>query len=322
MRKNVLYRYNPETDNFERLFPSIWERIRGVLLFGGCSVVVGGVLFLVVFYGCGSPTEKALREENAMLRQQYKVMDRRLENALGVMKEIENRDDNFYRVLMQMDPLSETRRIAGLTNEDRYRELRELPDGELVRLLARRLDLFERQLYAQTQSFDEIKAEAEKSGDRLAHVPSVMPLSDGKNTLSGGFGIRKDPLSGKRKFHSGHDFSAPVGTAVYSSADGKVAKASREGGYGNCVEIDHGYNYITRYAHLSEISVEEGAMVKRGEMIGRVGNTGSSVGPHLHYEVRFRGEPQNPVNFYFNELTPAEYSEMSQMSENAAMVMD
>lgn len=322
MKRPIYYIYNPETDNFERVFPSIKGRIWGFLRIGCLSLLIGIGLYFVIFYSFEAPTEQNLRKENAILKSQYNILNRRLDNSLKVMANIQNRDDNFYRVMMQMDPVGYGQRIAGLDNEKRYRELQNTPDAGLVRLLTQRLDLFERQLYAQSLSFDQLKETASKQKDKLAHIPSVIPINIKDFTMSSGYGVRRDPIYGSSKFHTGLDFAAKTGTPVFATADGKVTEAGRQSGYGNCIDISHGYNYLTRYAHLSEILVKPGQEVKRGEMIGKVGSTGKSTGSHLHYEVRFKDEPQNPVNYYFMDLTPEEYAEMVQLAENAGHVMD
>lgn len=322
MKRPIYYIYNPETDNFERVFPSIKGRIWGFLRIGCLSLLIGIGLYFVIFYSFEAPTEQNLRKENAILKSQYNILNRRLDNSLKVMANIQNRDDNFYRVMMQMDPVGYGQRLAGLDNEKRYRELQNTPDAGLVRLLTQRLDLFERQLYAQSLSFDQLKETASKQKDKLAHIPSVIPINIKDFTMSSGYGVRRDPIYGSSKFHTGLDFAAKTGTPVFATADGKVTEAGRQSGYGNCIDISHGYNYLTRYAHLSEILVKPGQEVKRGEMRGKVGSTGKSTGSHLHYEVRFKDEPQNPVNYYFMDLTPEEYAEMVQLAENAGHVMD
>lgn len=322
MSRNVTYKYNPDTDNFERIFPSLKSRLVKAATFLGCSMLFGALLFVIVYYGLGTPTEDALRRENAMLKSQYNVLNRRLDNSLKVMGYIQNRDDNFYRVMMQMEPMSSSQRFAGLDNEKRYKDLQRLPDAGLVKLLTQRLDLFDRQLYAQSISFDQLREEAGKQKDKLAHIPSIIPIDVKDYTMSSGYGYRRDPVYGSTKFHAGLDFAAKSGTPVYATGDGTVEVAERKSGYGNCIDISHGYNYITRYAHLSEILVKPGQEVKRGDYIGKVGSTGKSTGPHLHYEVRFKDEPQNPVNYYFMDLTPEQYAEMVRMAENAGHVMD
>lgn len=322
MSKNIYYKYNPETDNFERVYPSLRMRLASWGRLWSMAVVLAAVLFFVVFYCFDSPTEENLRAENAELKAQYGILNRRLDNTLKVMDRIKDRDDNFYRVMMQMDPMSPLQRHSGLDNEARYRELQQLSDAGLVTYLTQRMDLLERQLFAQVQSFDQLRDAVGKQKGKLSHIPSVLPIKVEDYTMSSGYGYRRDPIYGSSKFHEGLDFSASIGTPVYATADGEITVAKREAGYGNCIDIDHGYNYLTRYAHLSEILVKEGSQVKRGQMIGKVGSTGKSTGPHLHYEVRFKGEAQNPVNYYFMDLTPEEYVEMIQMADNAGHVMD
>lgn len=322
MGKNIYYRYNSDTDNYERVFPTWKSRFLKGAAFTAASALFGAFFFFIAYYFFSSPTEENLRKENSVLRSSYNILNRRLDNSLQVMTDIRNRDDNFYRVMMQLDPMSRSQRYAGLDNEARYKELQKLPDGGLVRLLTQRLDLFDRQLYTQSVSFDQLRDASEKQQDKIAHIPSVMPISISDYTMSSGYGIRRDPIYGSSKFHAGLDFAAQTGTPVYATADGEVTVADRRSSYGNCIDISHGYNYLTRYAHLSKIMVKAGQSVKRGEVIGLVGSTGKSTGPHLHYEVRFKDEPQNPVNYYFMDLTPEQYAEMVQLAENAGHVMD
>lgn len=322
MSNRATYRYNPETDNFERIYPSLKSRLIRLAAFLVCSIVFGGGLFFLIFIVFGTPDEASLRKENSELKTRYNVLNRRLDNSLKIMNDIQNRDDNFYRVMMQMEPMSRSQRFAGLDNEKRYKDLRELSDNGLVKLLTQRLDLFDRQLYAQSVSFDQLREEAGKQKDKLSHIPSIIPIDVKDYTMSSGYGYRRDPVYGTTKFHAGLDFAAKSGTPVFATGDGQVEVADRRSGYGNCIDISHGYNYITRYAHLSEILVAPRQQVRRGDLIGRVGSTGKSTGPHLHYEVRFKDEPQNPVNYYFMDLTPEQYAEMVREAENAGHVMD
>ncbi len=329
MEKKALYTYNPETDDFERYYPSIKDRLRSILLYGGLSLLFGGAIFAGVYFGLADRSEVRLREENARLRSKYTVLEHRVETSMKVMDKIRNRDDNFYRVMMQMDPMSLSRRYAGYDFEGNYENLSTLSDNALIERLTSKLDLLDRQLYSQSQSFDQLRASASKQDEKMNHIPGIFPLSDNSSSLSGyssflsgGFGLRRDPLQGDRKFHSGLDFQIAEGTPVVATANGTVTIAGRQGNYGNVIELSHGYNYSTRYAHLSEIAVEEGAEVKRGEVIGYVGSTGKSTSPHLHYEVRFKGEPQNPVNYFFLDLTPEQYAEMLQAADDAGQVLD
>lgn len=280
------------------------------------------LMFLLVFYCFDSPTTENLKADNNRLRAQYGILSKRLDNSLRVMQHIQDRDDNFYRVMMQMDPMTRNQRLAGLDNEARYKDLESLNDAGLVMRLAQRMDLLEKQLFSQVQSFDQLKSALEQNQDKLSHIPSVIPINIEDYTMSSGYGYRRDPIYGSSKFHEGLDFAAKTGTNVFATADGVVEVAERAAGYGNCIDINHGYNYLSRYAHLSEILVKKGEQVKRGQLIGKVGSTGKSTGPHLHYEVRFKDEPQNPVNYYFMDLTPEQYTEMIQMADNAGHVMD
>lgn len=320
--KQVFYRYNPDTDNFERHYPTLRTRLIAL----GKYVLVGGAiglgLYLLLFYAFDAPTERNLKEENRKLKSQYAILEKRLDNSIKVMEDIRNRDDNFYRVMMQMDPLSSSQRYSGLENDAKYENLRNLNDAELVMRMNRSMDLLEHQLYSQSVSFDQLKEAAGEQKDKIARIPSVLPISMKDYTMSSGYGYRRDPIYGTAKFHEGLDFAAATGTPVFATADAVVDVAERKSNYGNCIDLDHGYNYMTRYAHLSQILVKPGQHVKRGELIGKVGSTGKSTGSHLHYEVRFKGEPQNPVNYYFMDLTPQEYADMIQLAENSGHVMD
>lgn len=320
--KQVFYRYNPDTDNFERHYPTLKTRLSSLgrhLLVGG---VIGVGLFLLFFFVLDMPTEKNLRRENSELKAQYAILEKRLDNSMKVMEDIRNRDDNFYRVMMQMDPLSTNQRYSGLDIDERYDNLGKLNDSELLNRMNRSIDLLEHQIYSQSLSFDQLKIAAGEQKDKISHIPSVLPMHVKDFTISAGYGYRRDPIYGTAKFHEGLDFAAPTGTPVFATADAEVEVAERKQNYGNCVDLNHGYHYKTRYAHLSQILVTPGQKVKRGDMIGKVGSTGKSAGSHLHYEVIFKDEPQNPVNYYFMDLSPREYADMIQLAENSGHVMD
>lgn len=322
MAKNKFYIYNPTTDSFERFYPSLKTRLISLIRIVALSILFGSILFFIVFFCLDSPTEANLRAENTQLHTQYNILERRLNNSLKVMENIQRRDDNFYRAMVQLDPLSRSRRLAGLDNPSRYQSLASLSDAELVTRLTRQMDLLDRQLYAQSLSFDQLKKTITEQSDKMQHIPGILPINIADYTMSSGYGTRRDPVNGDIKFHAGLDIAANSGVAVYATADGTVSVAGRRGGYGNCIDLDHGYDYLTRYGHLSEILVTNGQKVKRGQLIGKVGSTGKSTGPHLHYEVRFKMEPQNPVNYFFLDLTPEQYAEMIQNANDAANVME
>lgn len=322
MSKRIFYKYNPETDNFERYYPSLQERLVLWTKLGIAALIIAAFIIVLFNYIIVTPSEENLKAENRSLKSQYGVLSARLDNMIDVMEKMEERDDNFYRVMMQIDPVSDAQRLSGLDYDDRYSQLSKLSDSKLVEQLSKRMNMLETRIYSQLQSFDQLTEALGNQQDKLAHIPSVIPINIADYTMSSGYGLRVDPIYGSSKFHEGLDFAASTGTDVFATGDGKVTEASRKAGYGNCIDIDHGYNYLTRYAHLNEILVNLGEEVKRGQLIGRVGSTGKSTGPHLHYEVRYKGEPQNPVNYYFMDLTPEEYYEMIQIAEMAGHVMD
>lgn len=319
--KQILYKYNPDTDNFERHYPTVKSRLASL----GRYLAVGGVIGIGLcwlWYLVDAPAGRNLERENANLRSQYAILEKRLDYSIEVMEDIKKRDDNFYRVMMQMDPLSNGQRYAGLDNGPKFENIDKLNDAELLSRLDRSMDLLEHQIYSQSLSFDQLRQAAGEQKEKIARIPSVLPISVKDYTMSSGYGYRRDPIYGTTRFHEGLDFAAATGTPVFATADAVVQSADRRSGYGNCIDLDHGYNYLTRYAHLSQILVKPGQQVKRGEMIGKVGSTGKSTGSHLHYEVRFKGEPQNPVNYYFMDLSAQEYIDMIQLAENSGHVMD
>ena len=285
MRK-VYYIYNPKTRTYDRIYPTVRQRALSILrrLFVGMGLGAGSFIILLLIFG--SPSEKELRIENARLLAQYNVLSHRLDEAMGVMQDIQQRDDNLYRVVLQADPVSDAVRKAGYGGTNRYEQLRDMANADLVINTTQKLDMLNRQLYIQSKSFDEVVDLCKSHDEMLKCIPAIQPVSnkDLKKTASG-YGVRIDPIYKTTKFHAGMDFSASPGTPVYATGDGVVVKAGWETGYGNTIEVNHGFGYLTRYAHLSAYKVRPGQKVVRGEVIGAVGSTGKSTGPHLHYEV-------------------------------------
>ncbi|MDR0976612.1 MAG: M23 family metallopeptidase [Prevotellaceae bacterium] len=322
MRK-VYYIYNNRTQTYDRIYPTIRQRTLSFLrrLLFGISLGAGSFIVLLIIFG--SPSEKELRQENSRLQAQYKVLSRRLDVAMGVLQDIQQRDDNLYRVVFMADPIPSAIRKAGFGTAARYDELMTLANSELVVNTTRKMDMLYKQLYIQSRSFDDVVELCRNHDEMLRCIPAIQPVSnkDLKRTASG-FGTRIDPIYGVRRYHEGMDFAAPVGTEVYATGDGVVTTSGWETGYGNSVTIDHGFGYETRYAHLSKSLVRRGQKVVRGEVIGEVGSTGKSTGPHLHYEVHVKGKPVNPVNYYFLDLPADSYERMIQLAANHGKVMD
>lgn len=322
MGKRRFYIFNPQTLTYDPVRHSLWKKSWSVIRHLLLSAFLGAILLLVIYFFFGSPKERVLQYENAQLESQYKLLSRRVDDIMVVLDDIKQRDNNLYRVILQADPIADDVRNAG-GNTARYDELLRMPDGELVASLTRKVELLYRNLYVQNNSFNELVDLAYQQEDRIKHLPAIQPVSnkDLKHTASG-YGWRVDPIYNTRKFHEGMDFSAAIGTPVYATGNAVVKETGWQQGYGNTIVLDHGYGYITRYAHLSQIMVSKGQQVVRGENIGKVGNTGKSTGPHLHYEVIYKGQVQNPVNYYFMDLTPEEYDRMIQIAENQGRVMD
>ena len=283
----------------------------------------GAGSFILLLWIFGSPSEKQLRIENSRLLAQYNVLSRRLDEALGVMQGIQQRDDNLYRVVLQADPVADAVRKAGYGGTNRYEELMDMANADLVVNTTQKMDMLNRQLYIQSKSFDEVVDLFKNHDEMLKCIPAIQPVANKnlKQTASG-YGTRIDPIYKTVKFHSGMDFSANIGTPVYATGDGRVVKVGWESGYGKLIKIDHGFGYMTWYAHLNDYNVRVGQKVVRGEVIGKVGNTGKSTGPHLHYEVHVKGKVVNPVNYYFMDLSAEDYDKMIEIAANHGKVFD
>ncbi len=287
------------------------------------GTIIGALILYAFFFWIGSPSQWRLEKEHEVLKQEYQMLEARLDAAMEVLEDIGQRDDNMYRILLQGDPIGSEMRKQLLQNSQRYDTLRMLSDADLVIGVARKMDLVEQQLHLQSKSFDELVTLCRDQADRLRHIPAIQPVAD-KNLkyMASGYGYRMHPVYRILKLHEGMDFSAEKGTEVFATGDGRVSKAGYDKGYGLCIVIDHGYGYTTRYAHLSKKYVNAGQSVRRGDKIGEVGSSGVATGPHLHYEVRLKDVPQNPANYYYLDLTPEQYEEMLSMSENAGQSMD
>lgn len=322
MRK-VYYIYNPQTETYDRVNLTWRQRLVNFLrrLFIDLGFVGAGLIALLIIFG--SPSEKELRKENSRLKAQYDLLDARLDEALGVLQDIQQRDDNLYRVIFQADRIPEAIRSAGYSGTSRYEQLMDMANAELVINTTNKLDVLTKQLYIQSNSFDEVLALCKSHDEMLKCVPAIQPISnkDLKKTASG-YGTRIDPIYGTTRFHSGMDFSANPGTDIYATGDGTVVKMGWQTGYGRTIVIDHGFGYQTLYAHLKDFRTKLGKRVVRGEVIGGVGSTGKSTGPHLHYEVHVKGQVVNPMNYYFMDLSAEDYDRMIQIAENNGKMMD
>ncbi|MCL2649781.1 MAG: M23 family metallopeptidase [Candidatus Azobacteroides sp.] len=322
MRK-VYYFYNPQTLSYERAYPSWQQRLWIVFRHFLVGIIIGAVLFAFAFYYFDSPREQQLKKENGLLQTQYEVLSRRMNEDQRVLSDLQQRDDNLYRAIFQADPIPNSIRKPNYGSTNRYEKLMNMPNSELVISTTKKMDMISKQLYTQSLSYDEIAKMIANQKERLKCIPAIQPVANKDLTrIASGYGMRIDPVYGYLKFHEGMDFTAKIGTDIYATGDGIVESAEWHSGYGNCIIINHGYDYKTLYGHCEQLLVKAGEKVTRGEVIAKMGNTGKSTGPHLHYEVIVKGVHDNPAKYYYLDLTPEEYDKMIQIAENHGQVMD
>jgi murein DD-endopeptidase MepM/ murein hydrolase activator NlpD len=321
----VKYYYDPETLAYRKIEPSKGRVFKYVLLFLTSSVIFGFLLVFISFqFFIEFPREKAMKRELQNMQLQYEVLDKQMQQVQEVLSNIENRDNNLYRTYFETNPIPEEQRLAGFGGVNRYKSLEGYEHSKIIIEASKKMDVLQKRLVVQSKSLDEITKLASEKEKLLSAVPAIQPVRNEDLTrVASGYGYRIDPFLKSRKFHYGMDFSAVRGTPIYASGDGVVVRAdSRSSGYGKHVRIDHGFGYVSLYAHMSKYNVRKGQKVKRGDIIGFVGNTGRSVAPHLHYEVFKDGDRINPMNFYYGSLTAEEFAEMLQNSEQSSQSLD
>ena len=320
----VKYYYDTKTLSYKRIELSGLNKVKRLFYFLIGSGFTGFIMIILFFQFFDSPKEKRLNREIDVLISQYENIDGKLKQVELVLDDIQNRDDNIYRVIFEADPIPKSIRKAGYGGINRYQDLKGYSNSELIINTSEQIDQISKQLYIQSKSFDDIIELAKNKSDMLAALPAIQPVSN-KNLsrMASGYGNRIHPIYKTMKFHAGMDFSAKSGTPIYATGDGKILKVRRsKRGYGNHVVINHGYGYKTLYAHMKKYIVRQGQTVKRGEVIGYVGSTGTSVAPHLHYEVHKDGRKINPVNFYYNDLNADEYEKMLEISSQINQSFD
>lgn len=323
MARKKKYHFNPETLQMELVEHGVGYWLRR----GGLSMLVGvlmGVIFFFIFFSFfPSPREKQVRMERDALASQYSMLSHKLDQMQAVLEDLQQRDDNLYRVLFQAEPIPVSVRLGAAEDFAYYDSVYTMTNSRLASEITRRTDQLAKGLYVQAKSYEEIIRLAMDQDVRTTCLPAIQPvLNKDLTRVASGYGWRVDPVYHTRRFHSGMDFTAHVGTDVYATGNATVAFVGWKQGYGNCVILDHGYNYETLYAHLSKPLVYVKQKVNRGDVIALVGNTGKSTGPHLHYEVRYHGQPVDPRNFYFQDLSPEEYDKMVQLSNNFGQMLD
>lgn len=321
------YKFNPDTLSYERVGISFREKFGKILTYLSSSLALALIIVIIFLNFYETPRSKALKRENQQLLSQYELMSRDIERIGTVLNELQQRDDNIYRVIFEADPIPSSVRKAGFGGANKYSHLEKLSNSDLIIETAKKIDVLAKEAYIQSKSYDEVLKLALNKEQMLASIPAIMPLAneDLKRTASG-WGYRIHPIYKVRKMHYGMDFTAPVGTPVYATGDGKVVEVRgsirSRAGFGLVVKIDHDFGYETVYAHLNAFNVKQGQEVKRGDVIGYVGNSGGSTAPHLHYEVHRNGSAVNPQYYYFKDLTPQEYERMIAISSNIGQTLD
>jgi hypothetical protein len=317
------YRFNPDTLSFDKIERNVRTLIKRVLGYLSTGIVSGIIFFFIFLQFFETPVTKRLKRENEQLVSQYNLMNKDIEKITLAMEDIQMRDDNIYRVIFEANPIPSSIRMAGFGGANRYTKLESMDNSELIISVTKKLDVLSKQVYIQSKSYDEVIKMAMGKEKMLASIPAIQPVAnkDLKRTASG-WGMRMHPIYRIPRFHYGMDFTAPSGTDVFATGNGIVKDLGRDGGYGNIVLIDHGYGYESLYGHLVRTNVKIGQMIKRGDVIGFVGSTGASVGPHLHYEVTKNGQKVNPQNYFFIDLNPAEYEKMIAISANMGQSFD
>ncbi|MBR5854567.1 MAG: peptidoglycan DD-metalloendopeptidase family protein [Paludibacteraceae bacterium] len=317
------YEINPDTLVLEQVEHGLryWLRRTGIYIFGG---IVLGIVFLYLFLiFFPSPREKQLLREKELLASQMEALNRQVDQMQLVMTDLQQRDDNLYRVLFGAEPIPLSIRQGAQRKISYYEQLAQMTNNQLSADLSLKVDVLEKELYVQSKSYDEIIEMAKTREVRMENIPAIQPLMNKDLTrVASGYGVRIDPVYHVRKFHQGMDFTAPTGTEIYATGNARVSFVGWKQGYGNTVILDHGFGYKTLYAHLYKPLVRKGQKVRRYDIIALVGNTGKSTGPHLHYEVRLNDRPVDPRNYYFYDLSPEEYDQMIQLSNNFGQMLD
>jgi len=317
------FKINPHSLEYEKVKLGWKERSRKIAYYSVVLSVFAVVVLFIAYSYFPSPKELMLSRENQQYKLQYELLNKKIDNLTHVLSDLEDRDDNIYRTIFEAEPISSEKRHAGVGGSDRYADLEGYENSKTIIETSKMIDQLSRRLYIQSKSYDDIIEMAKNKERMLASIPAIQPVSNKDlKRIASGFGYRIHPVYKTWKMHTGIDFTAPIGTPIYATGDGVVIKPkSRMSGYGKAIVIDHGYGYRTIYAHCSKIIAKPGTKVKRGQIIGYVGNTGISTGPHCHYEVRKNGKPINPVNFFYQDLSPEEYEKVIEISSRANQSM-
>ena len=322
----VKYYYDRDTLSYREIKVTNKNRISGVLLFLLASFFFGITSLLILLNSdiINTPSEVAQKRSLENFKLQFDILNKKLGQLEKVITNIENRDNNLYRVYFEASPIPEEQRRAGFGGINRYKDLDGYDNSDLIINTTKRLDILTKQTVVQSRSLEEIESLAKNKASLIEAIPTIQPIKNKDLTrVASGYGYRIDPFTKIRRFHYGMDFTAKRGTPIYATGNGIVKRAdNRSSGYGKHIRIDHGFGYVSLYAHLSKYKVRRGQKVKRGDIIGYVGNSGRSVGPHLHYEILKDNKKINPLNFYYGNLSAQEYEALLTQSNQENQSMD
>lgn len=310
--KKIKYFYNTHTLRYEKLETPLRVKLLRVFAFMATAFVTAALISYFAFQFVGSPNEKFLRIQNAQLRQDFEDLNDSVAQIEMKMAELEKRDNTVYRSIFEATPLPDSARATFLEKQQEIAKVESMSGFELVRSIGQTLNNLKNRIAAQNVSYGQINNLINNKEKLLAATPAIQPISNKDlSRIASGFGYRIDPIYKTVKMHAGLDFTAPQGTPIYATADGVIKVAGRsDGGYGNHVVINHGFGYETLYGHMYRIKARRGQTVKRGDLIGYVGSTGKSTGPHCHYEVHKNGQRLDPVYFFYNDLSPQQFDQL------------
>lgn len=314
--KKIKYFYNTHTLRYEKLITPLRVKLLRILGFVAAAIVTASIIVAIAFQYIDSPKEKVLKQQNDDLKQSYRVFQEKIRQLQQQMTELQNRDNNVYRTIFEAAPIPDSIRLKEMEMNKEVELVQSMGETQLVTEMTIQLNNLAKRVAFQEKSYKEIDGMLKNKEKLLAAIPAIQPVANKDlSRIASGFGYRIDPVYKVAKFHAGLDFAAPQGTPIYATADGVVKEANyNAGGYGNHVVINHGYGYETLYGHMYKIKAKAGDHIKRGEVIGYVGSTGKSTGPHCHYEVHRSGERIDPVYYFSNDLSPDQFDRLLKLA--------
>ena len=317
------YKYNPESLKYEAVEQTLIGKLKKISFYFVSSIVFCAVVLAISFNGINEYIKDEAEKDNAKVRAELDKFYTDLEEIIAVLENIQDRDDNIYRSIFEVKPYPGYKRKLGTGgNSVKFKKYQGLKNESLLIDISKKIESIEKMLVAQSRSFDQVIELTKTQEEMLKCIPSIQPISNKDlKRIASGFGMRMHPIHKIMKMHAGLDFTAPIGTEIYATGDGVVELAKWNAGYGRCVVINHGFGYKTKYAHCKKLNCRKGQKIKKGEIIAFLGNTGQSSGPHLHYEVIKNNVKVNPVNYFFNDLSPEEYQKVIELSSRPTQSM-